>query len=107
MPTLKVDLDLAHVVLTACRHNFGVVPCADTVARLGDSRFAICLAPVRQLDLELCIQLAGRLQATVEEPIPVDGTGLYVTACVGFCPRNRAPSGGAQAWQTAALTALT
>ncbi|MBB97479.1 MAG: diguanylate cyclase [Rhodobacteraceae bacterium] len=80
---------------------------ADTVARLGDSRFAICLAPVRQLDLELCIQLAGRLQATVEEPIPVDGTGLYVTACVGFCPRNRAPSGGAQAWQTAALTALT
>ena len=79
----------------------------DTVARLGDSRFAICLAPVRQLDLELCIQLAGRLQAAVEEPIPVDGTALYITACVGFCPRSRAPSGDGQDWQAAAIAALT
>ena len=79
----------------------------DTVARLGDSRFAICLAPVRQLDLELCIQLAGRLQAAVEEPIPVDGTALYITACVGFCPRSRAPSGDGQDWQAAATAALT
>ncbi len=79
----------------------------DTVARVGDSRFAICLAPVRQLDLELCIQLAGRIQTAIEEPIAIDGTSLYVTACVGFCPRNRAPSDGAAAWQSAASTALS
>lgn len=79
----------------------------DTVARLGDSRFAVCLNPVRQLDLELCIQLAGRMQGAIEEPVPVDGATLYVTACVGFCPRNRAPSGGSTAWQSAANTALS
>ncbi|MEM8731602.1 MAG: bifunctional diguanylate cyclase/phosphodiesterase [Pseudomonadota bacterium] len=79
----------------------------DTLARLGDSRFAVCLAPVRQLDLELSIQLSGRLQSAVEEAVVVDGTSLYVTASVGFCPRNRAPSGGAEAWQAAAMSALT
>ncbi|QEW22099.1 Oxygen sensor protein DosP [Marinibacterium anthonyi] len=82
------------------------VRAADTVARLGDSRFAICLTPVRQLDLELCIQLAGRLQTAVEEPIPVDGTAIYVTACIGFCPRTRAPAEGPEGWQTAATAAL-
>ena len=31
----------------------------DTVARLDRNRFAICLTPILQLDLELCIQLSG------------------------------------------------
>lgn len=78
----------------------------DIVARFGDSRFAVSLTPVRQLDLELCIQLAGRLQSTIEEPVAVDGTSVYITASIGFCPRNRAPSGGPVSWQTAAQTAL-
>lgn len=96
------------VVMGRCGERvMSVLRTGDTVARVGDSRFAICLAPVRQLDLELCIQLAGRLQAAIEEPIAIDGTSLYVTACVGFCPRNRAPSGGAVAWQSAAGTALS
>ena len=42
---------------------------ATAVARIGDSRFAVCLTPVRQLDLEPCIQLAGRMQAAVAEPM--------------------------------------
>ncbi|MGV6849856.1 MAG: putative bifunctional diguanylate cyclase/phosphodiesterase [Marinibacterium sp.] len=78
----------------------------DIVARTGDTRFAICLAPVRQFDLELAIQLAGRLQSAVEEPVAVDGTSVYVSASVGFCLRNRAPNGSARAWSEAAATAL-
>ena len=49
----------------------------DTVARIGDSKFAICLTPVQQLDLELTVQLAGRLQTALEEPISLDLSFRY------------------------------
>ena len=78
----------------------------DTVARLGDSRFAICLTPVRQFDLELGIQLAGRLQSAVEDPIAVDGASIYMSCSIGFCLRNRAPGSTADDWLGAALAAL-
>lgn len=78
----------------------------DTVARLGDSRFAVCLKPVRQLDLELCIQLAGRLQSTIEEPVSLDGLSLYVSCSVGFCLRSRAPGETGTDWVAAAQDAL-
>jgi diguanylate cyclase (GGDEF)-like protein len=78
----------------------------DTVARIGDSRFAICLMAVRQLDLELCIQLAGRLQSTVEEPVSLDGMSLYVSCSVGFCLRSRAPGQTSADWMTATRDAL-
>lgn len=79
----------------------------DIVARVGDSRFAVCLAPVRQLDLEICIQLAGRMQTAMEDPIQTDGAALHVGACIGFCTRKRTPSETPQAWLTAAAAALT
>lgn len=78
----------------------------DVVARLGDSRFAICLAPTLQLDLELCIQLAGRLQSAAEEPVPLDGTTIYMTSSIGFCQRNRAPGQTSAEWIAAAIAAL-
>lgn len=78
----------------------------DTVARLGDSRFAICLMAVRQLDLELCIQLAGRLQSTIEEPVPLDGMSLYVSCSIGFCLRSRAPGKSGADWMSATQDAL-
>lgn len=79
----------------------------DTVARVGDSRFAVCLMPVRQLDLELCIQLAGRMQAAIEEPVAIDGITLYVSCSVGFCLRHRAPGPDAAGWLGATAAALT
>ncbi|MEX0301240.1 MAG: putative bifunctional diguanylate cyclase/phosphodiesterase [Leisingera sp.] len=79
---------------------------SDTVARIGDSRFAICLAPTLQLDLELCIQLAGRMQTAAEEPVPLDGTTVYMTSSIGFCQRNRAPGQAATDWIGAATAAL-
>ncbi len=78
----------------------------DTVARLGDSRFAICLMPVRQLDLELCIQLAGRLQTALEEAVSLDATAFYLSCSVGFCLRGRAPGETGSDWLEAATAAL-
>jgi len=78
----------------------------DAVARINDSRFAICLAPVRQLDLELCIQLAGRLQTAIEEPISLDGISLYQSCSIGFCLRNRTPESTPSSWTEATTAAL-
>ena len=79
----------------------------DSIARYGDCRFAVCLMPVRQLDLELCIQLASRLQSAVEEPVSLDGTALYLTCSVGFCLRSRAAGKSGTTWLQAATSALT
>jgi len=61
------------------------------VARLEDHRFGICLQPVRHLDMELCIQMAGRIQSAIEEPIAVAGLTIYLSYSIGFCPLSRAP----------------
>ena len=78
----------------------------DVAARIGDARFAVCLQPVRQLDLELCIQLSGRMQAAIEEPVALDGIAVYVSCSVGFCLRGRAPGPDAASWFNATAAAL-
>ncbi|ASM73358.1 MULTISPECIES: putative bifunctional diguanylate cyclase/phosphodiesterase [Roseobacteraceae] len=78
----------------------------DVVTRTGDARFAICCAPSARIDLEICIQLAGRIQCAIEEPIAVDGTTVYMSCAVGFCLNSRAPESNAESWMTAARTAL-
>lgn len=57
----------------------------DVVFMLNDACIAIAVAPVRRLDLDVGLQLAVRMQATVEEPVAVDATTIYVSVCVGFC----------------------
>lgn len=79
----------------------------DTVARLGDGRFAVCLSPVAQMDLELSLQLAGRLQAAIEEPVSVDGLTVYLSCSIGFCLRSRSPGRTGAEWLGAALEALS
>ena len=62
----------------------------DLVARVGESRMAICLAPAPSLDDAACLQLASRLQAALEEPIalsiasilPSWSCGIHRTTCV-------------------------
>ena len=78
----------------------------DKVAQIGEAKFAICTDPVHQLDLELCIQMAARLQATIEEPISVEGVAVYVTASIGFCQHARAPGATGGSWLGAAAIAL-
>ena len=69
----------------------------DVIARVGDARFAICLSPVRNLDLEACLQLATRLQTALEEPVPLQSVSIYPTCSIGFClsARLSQPTGAA------------
>lgn len=78
----------------------------DVIARVDANRFAICLHPVRQLDLKTGIMLAGRIQSSVEEPVSLDGISVYVSCSIGFCLRNRAPGKTASDWMDAAEMAL-
>ena len=85
----------------------GITRERDALTRIGDRRFGICLQPVQILDLETCIQLSGRLQTCVEEPVTIDGATVYSTASIGFCMLNRAPFMAGNSWLEAAETALT
>lgn len=64
---------------------------SDLVARLDGPTYAVALSPVRRLDLEAAIQLAGRIQRALAEPIAVDGTNVYLTASIGFSIAARLP----------------
>ncbi len=67
----------------------------DLAARLEGPTFAVALAPVRRLDLEAAIQMAGRIQRSLSEPISVDATNVYITVSIGFSIASRLndPSG--------------
>jgi diguanylate cyclase (GGDEF)-like protein len=84
----------------------GVMRDGDAIGQIGDARFAVCISPVRQLSLELCIQMAGRLQTVAEEPVSIDGTVVYADVCIGFCQHDRAPDRKGDTWMEAACVAL-
>ena len=67
----------------------------DLAARLDGPSFAIALSAVRRLDLEAAIQMAGRIQRRLSEPIRVDGRNVYLTVSIGFAlaARIKAPTG--------------
>lgn len=56
----------------------------DEFLPLGDGKVAMVTAPVAQLDVEIAIQIARRLQSAIEAPITIDGTSLYLTCSIGF-----------------------
>ncbi len=56
----------------------------DLVLRPDENLTAIVLAPVRMLDLETAIQLSRRLQATIEEPISMGATSVFISCSIGF-----------------------
>ncbi len=61
----------------------------DHAVRLSDNRFMILLAPSLRLDLEALLQLATRLQSSVEEPALIEHATRYLSASVGFCGSSR------------------
>ena len=78
----------------------------DAVVLTRPGKLGVCLSPVSYIDLEMCIQLAARVQAIVEEPVPLDGTTLYVTASIGFCENAKIISQSSEKWMVAADHAL-
>jgi EAL domain-containing protein (putative c-di-GMP-specific phosphodiesterase class I)/GGDEF domain-containing protein len=95
------------IVAQTGRRIVAVMRGKDAICQTSDYRFSVCLEPVRQLDLELCIQMAGRIQSALEEPISVDGTSLYITSCVGFCQSTRVINKNHKSWTDAASVALS
>ena len=91
---------------TTCSRVLSILRDKDAICKTSDFGIAVCLAPVTQLDLENCIQLAGRMQAIMEEPLPVDGTSVYLTGCVGFCQHTRMMTRDSETWLRAAKHAL-
>ena len=65
---------------------------SDMVVRLNGARFAIAMGPTRRVDLGTLIQLSARIQAAIAEPFSIDASRVFITASVGFCLPNRAPS---------------
>jgi len=63
----------------------------DDVRRIEDAVLAVCIAPVRQLDLGVMLKMAGRLQGAIEEPLVIDGATVYVTASIGLALDSSAP----------------
>lgn len=57
---------------------------SDVVASLDNGCFGIMIEKKRRVDLEVMIQLSGRLQACLGDPIAVDGTRVLTTASIGF-----------------------
>ena len=78
----------------------------DRVARIGETRFAICLAPGPHLDLESGLQISARLQSVIEDPVHVDGVTMYLSCCIGFCLRSRVVGDRSDGWMMAARMAL-
>lgn len=78
----------------------------DLVVRLHGASFAIALMPVLRADLENMIQLSGRIQSAISEPIGYGGATAYVTASIGFCLASRSPDATGKSLLEAAETAM-
>jgi diguanylate cyclase (GGDEF)-like protein len=83
------------LLVTTARRLRGAVRDADVACRLDGHTFAIALAPSRRLELESVVQLAGRLQRAISEPVGIAGMNFYLTAAIGFSlsSRHRRPTG--------------
>ena len=78
----------------------------DMMLQVGDGRYCFALNPGPQVDLETCINIAGRIQTTVEKLIRTEQLTLHATASIGFCQLNRNPGETAASWLEAAEVAL-
>jgi predicted signal transduction protein with EAL and GGDEF domain len=78
----------------------------DHVAQLAPARFAVVCAPMRHFDLEVAIQMAGRLQTRVEEPVSIDAQAIYASCSVGFVLDSQRPGSTASGMLEAASAAL-
>lgn len=94
------------VVATVADRVVSVMRNEDAVAQTGRCKLSVCVAPVTHLDLELCIQISARLQAAIEDPVSLDGTAVYATACIGFCQSSRIASRNGKDWLEAANSAV-
>ncbi|WP_171238476.1 bifunctional diguanylate cyclase/phosphodiesterase [Ruegeria sp. HKCCA5763] len=95
-----------HVAQQFCARVMSMIRTNDCATRVGGNKMMVVLRPAGQLDLEACIQMSGRMQSAVEEPIMLNGTGVYMSCSIGFCLSGSFPDGSAMDWRDAANNAL-
>ncbi|WP_170787579.1 putative bifunctional diguanylate cyclase/phosphodiesterase [Ruegeria lacuscaerulensis] len=96
----------AHVVDQFRSRMLSVIRAHDIAARLDEDKIVVGLNPSKHLDLEACIQMSGRIQATIEEPVVLNGTGIYLSCSIGFSLLSSIRNDGFEAWIDAASAAL-
>lgn len=84
-------------ILASCNDRIrGAMRFGDVLTVLEDGSLVVMLAPVFRLDLETMVQIAGRIQSVVHQPmLPGSGTGSgsgHVTCSIGFCQGRQAPA---------------
>ena len=84
----------------------GVLRERDIVAGLGPGRFGLALAKTPRVDLETMIQLSGRLQEALADPISLDAARVLLTASVGFALPSRVPDQTGEAMEYALVSAF-
>jgi diguanylate cyclase len=84
----------------------GVVRAGDVLRPLDGSRFAIAVVSHRRINLETAIQISGRMQKALCEPVSLDGTTVHFSVSIGFCLLSRAPDATGAALLAAAELAL-
>ncbi len=108
-PQLAGRLGPAAFEMVLCRtadRLAGASRVGDRVARIGEFRFAVLFAPLRNAGMDLGLRTVERLQGAASEPISVDAGSVYVTLSAGFCLERRAPQRTGEALLEAAVTAL-
>lgn len=90
----------------AAERLIGVLREDDIIAALGRGRFGLALAKTPRVDLETMIQLAGRLQEALADPISLDAARVLITASVGFALPSRVADQTGEACLAAAESAL-
>ncbi|MDT8326052.1 MAG: bifunctional diguanylate cyclase/phosphodiesterase [Roseovarius sp.] len=79
---------------------------SDQLFNLSNGQIGILLAPMRQFGLEPALELAERLQSTVQEPISLSNTTAYISVSVGFCLDGHAPNNTAKSMFDSTIAAL-
>jgi EAL domain-containing protein (putative c-di-GMP-specific phosphodiesterase class I)/GGDEF domain-containing protein len=95
----------AEVLERSAERLIGALRQGDSVIRLEGGGLAVALGPVRRLDLEIMVQLSGRIQAAISPPLSIDGAQIYTSCSIGFCLASRAPQQTGRALLDAAQVA--
>lgn len=97
----------AGTVLRTCAERLkAVLRESDVVTALKPGCFGIAIARTPRTDLEVMIQLSGRLQDAVGQPISLDGTRVLLSSCLGFSMPSRVPDQVGESLLDAAESAL-
>lgn len=72
------------VVGQLCERLSKTVRARDLVSKHGDRKMGVVMAPVPHMNLDIALQVAGRLQAAIEKPIILGEATIYISASVGI-----------------------